>query len=76
MPEPFLESTHLAGEAGDADCAVAHQPRYQHDRQTCTQTEDDGHQPVPRAGKRERDVNHCQEIYQPVGAESDCEEDT
>ena len=76
MAEPFLEITHFLRQVSYADRAVADEPCNQHDRQTGSETEDHRHQPVPRARKRQRDINHRQEIDQPVRAESDREEDT
>ncbi len=76
MPEPFFEGAHLLRQVTDAHGAVAHQPGDQHDRQTRTQTEDDRHQPVPRARQRQRDIDHRQEIHQTVRTECDREEDT
>jgi len=76
VPEPFFEGCHLARQVTNAHRAVTYQPRNQHDRYTGAETEDDRHQPVPRAGQRERNINHRQEIDQTVRTESDGEEDT
>ena len=76
MPEPFLESLHFAGQLSDTNGAITYQPSDEHDRQTCSQTEDNRHEPVPSARKGKRDIYHRQEIDQSVRAESDCEEDT
>ena len=76
MPEPFFKSLHLARQFTDADSAVADHPGDQPNRQTCTQTEDNRHQPVPTARKGQRDINHRQEIDQSMRAESDRKEYT
>ena len=76
MPEPFFERTQLARQVSDADRAVTYQPRYQHDRQSCTETEYHRHHPVPTAGQSQRDIDHRQEIDETVRTESDRKEDT
>ena len=76
MPEPFLESLHFASQLTDTYSAIAYQPRNEHNRQTRTQTEDYRHQPIPRTRQRKRDINHRQEINQPVRTKGDGEEDT
>ncbi len=76
MPEPFLEGLQPVGEIADADSAVADQPRNEHNRQTRAETEDDGHQPVPTARQRQRDVDHRQEIDEPVRTKSNRKENT
>ena len=75
MPEPFLESLQAVGEVADTDSTITDQPRDEHDRQSRSETEDDRHQPVPRARKGERDINHRKEIDQAMRTESDGEED-
>ena len=76
MAEPFLEGVHLLRKVGDAHGAIAYQPRDQHNRQTCTETKDERHEPVPCIGQGKRDINHRQEIDQTMRAESDGEEYT
>ncbi len=76
MTEPFLESLHLTGQFTDAYCTITYQPCNKHDRQTCSETEDYRHEPVPCVRQRQRDIYHRQEIDESVRAESDREEDT
>ena len=76
MTEPFLKGLQAAGQSADAHGAVTYQPRNQHDRKTRTQTEDHGHQPVPRTGQRQRDIYHRQKIDQTVRAKGNREENT
>ena len=76
MPKPFLEGRHLAGEISDTDCTVTNQPRDEHDRYAGTQTEHDRHDPVPSPGQRERDIDHRQEIHEPMRTKCDREENT
>jgi len=76
MPEPFFERVHLLRQVTDTYRAVTNQPCNQHDRQTGTETEDDRHQPVPRARQGQCDIDHRQEIDQSMRTESDREEDT
>ena len=76
MPEPFLEGLQPVGKIADTDSAVADQPRNKHDRQTRAEAEDDGHQPVPTARQRQRDIDHRQEIDEPVRAECNRKENT
>ena len=76
MSEPFLEMGHFLGQIADADCAVADQPRDEHDWQTCSETENHRHEPIPCVRQRQRDIYHAQEIDQTMRTESDSEEDT
>ena len=42
IPEPFLERVQFVSQIADADSTVTYQPRYQHDGQSCAQTEHNG----------------------------------
>ena len=76
MPEPLLEMGHFLGQIADADCAVTYEPSDEHDRQTCSETEDYRHKPVPRARQRQGNIYHRQEIDQAMRTEGDGEENT
>ena len=76
MPEPLLEMGHFLGQIANADCAVADEPSNEHDRQTCSETEDHRHEPIPRARQRQGDIYHGQEIDQTMRTEGDGEENT
>lgn len=75
MAEPFLESLHFSCQFGDADSAITDKPSDKHDGQSRSESEDNGHEPVPCVRQRERDINHRQEINESMRAESDSEED-
>lgn len=76
MAEPFFKGTHFLRQIADTYCAVTYQPSYQHDRQTRAETENNRHEPVPCARQRQGDINHGEEVYQTMRAESDSEEYT
>ena len=76
VAEPFLEGLQVTGQFADTNRTIAYQPRNQHNRQTCAETENHRHQPVPAARKRQRDINHRQEIDESVRTESDGKENT
>ena len=76
MPEPLLEMGHFLGQIADADRAVTYEPSNEHDRQTCSETENNRHKPIPCARERQGDINHGQEIDQAMRTEGDGEENT
>ncbi len=69
ISEPFLEHAQLMRQAADTHCTVTDRPRYQHNRKPRTQSENHQHQPRHTHRHGYRQINHRNEIDQPVRAE-------